>query len=169
MPGLYPQEGKIMNQYDPAECAAQGHAPSDHIDPADVRQAHTCVQGPFCAVAMHDCPREAFLDDPITVAYGVGAEMVHLVSCAVCGPPDDDTGLCPHESCAAIMYAPCAACDAPPSLTPEQRQLLHDAVDSDTVSAEDKADAHAIIDGPPSDGQDELIDYHFGFGHPAFE
>lgn len=32
----------------------------------------------------HDCPREEFLDDPITVAYGVGSEMLHLISCPVC-------------------------------------------------------------------------------------
>jgi hypothetical protein len=32
----------------------------------------------------HDCPRTEFLDDPITVAYGVGGEMVKLIPCAVC-------------------------------------------------------------------------------------
>jgi hypothetical protein len=32
----------------------------------------------------HDCPKQEFLDDPITRAYGVGAEMVALVSCPVC-------------------------------------------------------------------------------------
>ena len=32
----------------------------------------------------HDCPKQEFLDDPITRAYGVGAEMVALVPCAVC-------------------------------------------------------------------------------------
>jgi hypothetical protein len=32
----------------------------------------------------HDCPKQEFLEDPITVAYGVGAEMVALVPCAVC-------------------------------------------------------------------------------------
>ena len=32
----------------------------------------------------HDCPKQEFLDDPITVAYGVGAEMIALVPCPVC-------------------------------------------------------------------------------------
>jgi hypothetical protein len=32
----------------------------------------------------HDCPRDAFLEDPITVAYGVGSEMVHLIPCSIC-------------------------------------------------------------------------------------
>jgi hypothetical protein len=34
--------------------------------------------------AGHDCPKQEFLDDPITRYYGVGAEMVALVSCPVC-------------------------------------------------------------------------------------
>lgn len=32
----------------------------------------------------HDCAYDNFLDDPITIAYGVGSEMVHLMSCKVC-------------------------------------------------------------------------------------
>jgi len=32
----------------------------------------------------HDCPKNQFLEDPITQAYGVGSEMVGLISCAVC-------------------------------------------------------------------------------------
>lgn len=32
----------------------------------------------------HDCPKANFLDDPITEAYGVGYEMVGLISCPVC-------------------------------------------------------------------------------------
>jgi hypothetical protein len=32
----------------------------------------------------HDCPKQAFLDDPITEAYGVGSEMVGLIPCPVC-------------------------------------------------------------------------------------
>jgi hypothetical protein len=38
----------------------------------------------YLADTDHQCPREEFLNDPITVAYGVGAEMLHLVPCAVC-------------------------------------------------------------------------------------
>ena len=36
------------------------------------------------ALDEHDCPRDAFLDDPITRHYGVGSEMVHLIDCPVC-------------------------------------------------------------------------------------
>lgn len=32
----------------------------------------------------HDCPKEAFLQDPITEHYGVGAEMLHLITCKHC-------------------------------------------------------------------------------------
>lgn len=32
----------------------------------------------------HDCPYQEFLDDPITEYYGVGYEMLGLISCPVC-------------------------------------------------------------------------------------
>lgn len=32
----------------------------------------------------HDCPKDRFLADPITQAYGVGAEMVDQIPCPVC-------------------------------------------------------------------------------------
>jgi len=32
----------------------------------------------------HDCPRDNFLEDPITRHYGVGGEMLHLIHCGVC-------------------------------------------------------------------------------------
>jgi hypothetical protein len=32
----------------------------------------------------HDCPKDRFLEDPITTAYGVGSEMVSLIPCPVC-------------------------------------------------------------------------------------
>ena len=70
---------------------------------------HTCLVGPLCADAEHPCPKDAFLEDPITVAYGVGSEMVGLVTCVVCARLDGQ--LCEHESCAAITYAPCMACE----------------------------------------------------------
>lgn len=44
---------------------------------SDAYEAH------YAALA-HDCPKQEFLDDPITVAYGVGSEMVRLVPCPVC-------------------------------------------------------------------------------------
>ena len=44
----------------------------------------------YLAATDHQCPREEFLDDPITVAYGVGAEMLHLVPCAVCDARDQE-------------------------------------------------------------------------------
>lgn len=68
---------------------------------------HTCYIGPLCADAEHDCPREAFLDDPITVAYGVGSEMLHLIACAVCDRPGNP---CPHPSCERIVLEDCDAC-----------------------------------------------------------
>jgi hypothetical protein len=38
----------------------------------------------YYASLAHDCPREQFLDDPITQAYGVGNEMLHLIHCEIC-------------------------------------------------------------------------------------
>ncbi|MBO0813821.1 MAG: hypothetical protein J2P30_01505 [Actinobacteria bacterium] len=32
----------------------------------------------------HDCPKADFLDDPITVAYGVGGDFVGGIACPVC-------------------------------------------------------------------------------------
>lgn len=32
----------------------------------------------------HECPKQAFLDDPITQAYGVGGELVDRIACATC-------------------------------------------------------------------------------------
>jgi hypothetical protein len=32
----------------------------------------------------HDCPKQAFLEDPITEHYGVGGEFVGSIPCAVC-------------------------------------------------------------------------------------
>jgi hypothetical protein len=64
-----------LMRYTADECAAQGHLPNDHEDPSEVGPAE---------YPDHDCPREAFLDDPITQAYCVGSEMVHLVACPVC-------------------------------------------------------------------------------------
>jgi hypothetical protein len=42
------------------------------------------------AVPDHDCPRDAFLADPITRYYGVGGEMLHLISCPVCEARERD-------------------------------------------------------------------------------
>ena len=44
----------------------------------------TCAAIAYMEPPPHDCPIDAFLDDPITVAYGVGSEMVHLIRCDVC-------------------------------------------------------------------------------------
>ena len=43
----------------------------------------------YLAERNHDCPREAFLDDPMTVASGMGSEMVGLIACPVCDAEDD--------------------------------------------------------------------------------
>jgi hypothetical protein len=32
----------------------------------------------------HDCPRDAFLGDPITRSYGCGPELLPLIACEVC-------------------------------------------------------------------------------------
>ena len=53
-------------------CEAAGHTRAD----SDAYEAHY-------ARFIHDCPREAFLDDAITVAYGAGG-MVSLIDCPVC-------------------------------------------------------------------------------------
>lgn len=70
---------------DAATCASQGHAPDDHYGPDDdcpYASQHGTGMCPACG--WHDCPKAAFLDDPITVAYGVGSEMVGLIACPVC-------------------------------------------------------------------------------------
>jgi hypothetical protein len=38
----------------------------------------------------HECPKQQFLDDPITRAYGVGGEMVSSIACAVCDAREAD-------------------------------------------------------------------------------
>lgn len=43
-----------------------------------------CGYAAYVASLAHDCPKDAFLDDPITQAYGVGSEMVSLIACPVC-------------------------------------------------------------------------------------
>jgi hypothetical protein len=44
----------------------------------------------YYASLAHDCPREQFLDDPITQAYGVGSEMLHLIRCEICEARERD-------------------------------------------------------------------------------
>jgi hypothetical protein len=61
------------NPFGPDGKCAAGHTREE----SEAYEAH-------CAALAHDCPREAFLDDPITQAYGVGYEMVGLVRCPVC-------------------------------------------------------------------------------------
>ncbi len=53
-------------------CEAAGHTRAE----SDAYEAHY-------ARFIHDCPREAFLDDEITRAYGAGG-MVSLIDCPVC-------------------------------------------------------------------------------------
>jgi hypothetical protein len=45
--------------------------------------ASLAAQEAYYASLAHDCPREDFLEDPITVAYGVSG-MVSMVACATC-------------------------------------------------------------------------------------
>jgi hypothetical protein len=65
----------------------------DGSDPGNCGTCHfyhpgrggTCGHDSCTAIAMdHACPRDAFLEDPITVAYGVGSEMVCLIDCPTC-------------------------------------------------------------------------------------
>jgi hypothetical protein len=46
--------------------------------------AETAAYAAWLAETDHDCPRDQFLQDPITVASGMGSEMVHLIQCRVC-------------------------------------------------------------------------------------
>jgi hypothetical protein len=32
----------------------------------------------------HDCPKQAFMDDPVTREYGVGGEFAGNIACSVC-------------------------------------------------------------------------------------
>ena len=75
-----PQSGLCLHSCQPADrdrWLAEGNPP--YFDPRDVDE--------------HDCPRQAFLDDPITQAYGVGGEMLHLITCAVCDAREHDVGV----------------------------------------------------------------------------
>jgi hypothetical protein len=62
-----------------------GYGPADPADDLDYDADYEAWLGSRA----HDCPREAFLDDPITVAYGVGSEMLHLIPCAVCDAEEE--------------------------------------------------------------------------------
>ena len=66
----------------PSPCSACG---PDGCDPeCSVCEAENAAYDAHLASLDHDCPRQQFLDDPITRANGVGAEMVAGIRCAVC-------------------------------------------------------------------------------------
>lgn len=82
-----------------------GLGPRHHEDPADepdeASECAICVPGQcpgpdLCPGWLgptepgHDCPKQEFLDDPITRYYGVGSEMIALVPCAVCDAEEAD-------------------------------------------------------------------------------
>jgi hypothetical protein len=60
-----------------------GRCPLGHTrEESDAYEAH-------CARFIHDCPRDVFLDDPITQAYECQG-MVSLVACPVCDQLEAD-------------------------------------------------------------------------------
>lgn len=67
-----------LHDDEPDECWATGYGQRE------IHDLHDCSHFASQLGGDHDCPREAFLDDPITVAYGVGSEMVGLIPCATC-------------------------------------------------------------------------------------
>lgn len=74
---------------------------------------HSCVIGPVCGHADgYDCKKLSFLEDPITIAYGVGDEMLHLIDCPGCDPEATGGWPCHHDSCTDIIMTPegCEAC-----------------------------------------------------------
>ena len=74
--------GSLAPEPCPGSCGACGPR---GCDPAcQVCAAERAAYEAHLASLDHDCPRQEFLDDPITVAYGVGAEMIRLVPCAIC-------------------------------------------------------------------------------------
>ena len=46
-----------------------------------LRNAEKHFEDMFGEYQQEDCKKEQFMDDPMTVAYGVGSEMVDLVRC----------------------------------------------------------------------------------------
>ncbi|HEX4399669.1 MAG TPA: hypothetical protein VH136_18665 [Trebonia sp.] len=64
-----------------------GHAAAGHI--GAVAEALMLIRDEERYGPSHDCPKEAFLADPITSAYGVGSEMVGSIRCAVCDAEEE--------------------------------------------------------------------------------
>jgi hypothetical protein len=87
IPGTEYEPGGMYDAPEPCPsacsvCAASGFPGcSPACEPCAAERA---AYEAYLADTDHQCPREEFLNDPITVAYGVGAEMLHLVPCAVC-------------------------------------------------------------------------------------
>jgi hypothetical protein len=54
-------------------------------DDSDLRDV--CLEESYLE---HDCPKDKFLEDPITTYYGVGGEMVDLVPCPICDAREQD-------------------------------------------------------------------------------
>ena len=66
----------------PSQCSVCG---PDGCNPAcEVCAAEAAAYAKWAESRSHDCPRDRFLEDPITTSYGVGSEMVHLIPCPVC-------------------------------------------------------------------------------------
>jgi ssDNA-binding Zn-finger/Zn-ribbon topoisomerase 1 len=88
----------------PSNVTDNPHVLCDHeagdcqVEPYDADEQ----DGAYDYVADHDCPKDRFLDDPITQEYGVGGEMVALIRCHTCelrertGNPDDE---CSCDQC----------------------------------------------------------------------
>jgi hypothetical protein len=67
----------------PPEYVHDQEYPYDAELPPDYDEMSPEEEAYYASLA-HDCPRDQFLDDPITEAYGVGSEMLHLIRCEIC-------------------------------------------------------------------------------------
>jgi hypothetical protein len=84
IPGTEYEPGGMYDGYaDPCPSACSVCGP-DGCDPAcQVCAAENAAYEAHLAATDHDCPREVFVNDPITRAYGESG-MAGLVPCAVC-------------------------------------------------------------------------------------
>jgi hypothetical protein len=62
-----------------------------YVCPCGNPEEHSgCSYDQYMDSLNHDCPKERFLEDPITVAYGVGGEFVSTIKCAICDDEEID-------------------------------------------------------------------------------
>jgi hypothetical protein len=61
-------------------CGDDGWCRTDCAYCAEMEQSYS----EWVATNAHDCPKQAFMDDPITSHYGVGGDFVGNIACSVC-------------------------------------------------------------------------------------